>query len=140
VERFFVDSGGSFGVLFPDLLASAVGRPQQTLFGEDAYPTLAAKAAALTHSLVLNHVFRDANKRTGMLSGVVFMEVNGCSLVAPRDSLYQVAIGVENKSVPMNDLTDWYEAAVLPLTEPEMEDLEREERMRQWYGEHFADD
>jgi death-on-curing protein len=34
------------------LLESAAHRPQDSVFGEDAYPTIDAKAAALLHSLV----------------------------------------------------------------------------------------
>ena len=37
------------------LLESAVARPQTTVFGEDAYPSLWDKAAALLHSIVLDH-------------------------------------------------------------------------------------
>jgi death-on-curing protein len=59
------------------LLESAVARPQASAFGADAYPDLASKAAALLHSLVLNHPFVDGNKRTAVLSTVVFLDLNG---------------------------------------------------------------
>ena len=45
------------------LLDSALARPQSSAFGEDAYPTLRLKAAALMHSLVKNHSLMDGNKR-----------------------------------------------------------------------------
>jgi death-on-curing protein len=45
------------------LLESALARPQSTVFGEDAYPGLHEKAAALLHSLVSNHALIDGNKR-----------------------------------------------------------------------------
>jgi death-on-curing protein len=47
------------------LLEAAIARPQASAFSEDAYPTLLEKAAALLHSLLLNHPFVDGNKRTG---------------------------------------------------------------------------
>lgn len=59
------------------LLESAVARPQASAFGTDAYPDLASKAAALLHSLVLNHAFIDGNKRTAVLSTLVFLDLNG---------------------------------------------------------------
>jgi death-on-curing protein len=59
------------------LLESAVARPQASAFGTDAYPDLAAKAAALLHSLVLNHPFVDGNKRTAVLATLVFLDLNG---------------------------------------------------------------
>ena len=47
------------------MLASALGRPKATVFGQDAYPDIWSKAAALMHSIIRNHPFLDANKRTG---------------------------------------------------------------------------
>ena len=47
------------------LLDSACHRPSATVFGEDAYPTLVLKAAALLHSLTANYAFIDGNKRPG---------------------------------------------------------------------------
>jgi death-on-curing family protein len=90
-------------------------------------PTVPDKAAALTHSLVLNHAFHDANKRTGILAGCVFMEVNGCELVAARSALLDVALEVENKSRDMAGLAEWFgdPANVLPLKEEEWIELER---------------
>lgn len=43
------------GVKDHALLDSALKRPQQSLFGEDAYPTLYEKGAALLESLAQNH-------------------------------------------------------------------------------------
>lgn len=45
------------------LLGSAVARPQTTVFGQDAYPDLWSKAAALLQSIVNNHALIDGNKR-----------------------------------------------------------------------------
>jgi death-on-curing protein len=59
------------------LLESAVARPQASAFGTDAYPDLVSKAAALLHSLVMNHAFVDGNKRTAVLATLVFLDLNG---------------------------------------------------------------
>ena len=59
------------------LLESAVARPQTTVFGEDAYPSLWDKAAALLHSIVLGHPLVDGNKRLGWLATTTFMGING---------------------------------------------------------------
>lgn len=67
------------GVVVRDmgLLASAVARPQTTVFGEDAYPTLSDKAAALMHSLARNHALVDGNKRLAWAAARVFCLLNG---------------------------------------------------------------
>jgi death on curing protein len=65
------------------LLDAAAHRPRATAFGEDAYPTLHEKAAALLDAVVRNHALVDGNKRLGWASAVVFYDVNGFDLVAP---------------------------------------------------------
>lgn len=55
------------------------------MFGEDAYPTLFEKAAALLHSISSNHSLVDGNKRTGWASAVVFLDINGYALREPLD-------------------------------------------------------
>jgi death-on-curing protein len=66
------------------LLESAMARPQVSAFGADAYPDIVSKAAALLHSLVLNHPFSDGNKRTGVLAMLVFIDLNGYRLPLSR--------------------------------------------------------
>ena len=58
-------------------IQSALGRPRATAFGEDAYPTIWGKAAALLHSLACNHGWVDGNKRTAWTASMTFLEVNG---------------------------------------------------------------
>lgn len=59
------------------LLEAAAGRPMTTAFGEDAYPTLQEKVAALLHSIARNHPFADGNKRTATVAALFMLEVNG---------------------------------------------------------------
>ena len=62
------------------LLASAVARPRAVVAGQDAYPDLLTKAAALLQSVVGNHALVDGNKRLGWLATAVFLEINGVSV------------------------------------------------------------
>jgi death-on-curing protein len=59
------------------LLDSAVARARSSTFGEDAYPTLSLKAAALLHSLTNNHGLVDGNRRLAWLATVVLLDLNG---------------------------------------------------------------
>jgi death-on-curing protein len=72
--------GGMDGIRDENLLDSAVNAPFQTFGGEYLYKTMEAKAARLGYSLIKNHPFVDANKRTGMLAMLVFLELNGAGL------------------------------------------------------------
>jgi death-on-curing protein len=77
------------------LLGSAVARPQTTAFGEDAYPDIWTKAAALLHSIVKNHALVDGNKRLGWLATAVFLEINGVEISrASNDDVYDLVIDV----------------------------------------------
>ncbi|HUK72488.1 MAG TPA: type II toxin-antitoxin system death-on-curing family toxin [Streptosporangiaceae bacterium] len=93
------DITGDDAVRDPGLLESALARPQATVFGEDAYPTVWEKAAALLHSMVLNHVFLDGNKRTAWMAATVFLEANNHPLdpefdqQAAEDLMVAVAVG-----------------------------------------------
>ncbi|ULO07398.1 type II toxin-antitoxin system death-on-curing family toxin [Paenibacillus sp. 19GGS1-52] len=75
------------------LLDSAVHRPEQSLFGEDAYPSLFDKAAALLESLVKNHCFHNGNKRTAYLAVKSFLMLKGYHLKLER--LYAVEFIVD---------------------------------------------
>jgi death-on-curing protein len=68
-------------------IQAAVGRPQATMFGDDAYPTLWEKAAALMQSLACNHGFVDGNKRTAWIAAMTLLEVNGHPLDPTFDQL-----------------------------------------------------
>jgi len=77
------------------LLGSAVARPQTTAFGDDAYPDIWTKAAALLQSIVTNHALVDGNKRLGWLSTAVFLEINGIEVSrASNDDVYDLVIDV----------------------------------------------
>lgn len=62
------------------LLGSAAARPATSAFGDDAYPDLWTKAAALLHSIVKNHALVDGNERLGWLATAVFLEINGVTV------------------------------------------------------------
>jgi death on curing protein len=76
------------------LLESALGRPRATVFGEDAYPDLHTKAAALLHSLVRNHALIDGNKRLGWAATAVFLGINGHRVSATDDEVVDLVVAV----------------------------------------------
>ena len=76
------------------LLDSACHRPQAGLFGQEAYPTLSGKAAALMHSLACNHALVDGNKRLALLATVVFLRINGHRLDLTDDEAFDLTMSV----------------------------------------------
>ncbi len=85
---------GDVGVRDHGLLQSALARPQTTVFGTDAYPELAEKAAALLHSLANNHALVDGNKRLALAATIAFLGVNGRRLTLTNDEAHDLVMNV----------------------------------------------
>ena len=89
------------------LLDSALARPKTSLFGEDAYPTLELKAAAMVESLILNHPMMDGNKRSSWFALNYFYALNGKVIVATQDEAFEYVLGVATKSLDLNASAQW---------------------------------
>lgn len=101
-----------FVIRDPGLLASALARPESSAFGEDAYPTLHVKAAALLESLARNHALLDGNKRLAWVATVTFLALNDVNLEAPTpqkgdEFVRSVAQGVFELSAITEILIAW---------------------------------
>jgi len=83
----------------PGLLESALARPRSTAFGEDAYSSLHAKAAALLHSLARNHALVDGNKRLALAGTIAFYGLNGVRLTLSNDEAYDLVMAVASGEV-----------------------------------------
>lgn len=74
------------------LLDSAVMRPQSSAFGEDAFPSIHEKAAALLHGLARNHPFVDGNKRTAWACVSTFYMINGFIISADQADIVALVV------------------------------------------------
>jgi death-on-curing protein len=106
-EKLVGQFGGLAGIRDRGSLESAVARPAMTFGGEDLYADLAAKAAALMHSLVLNHPFVDGNKRIGVAAAEFFVDRNGFVLAASDEELVRMALSVAEGAVEAEALAIW---------------------------------
>lgn len=87
------------------LLGAAAARPQASAFGEDAYPDVWSKAAALLHSVVNNHPLVDGNKRLGWLATAVFLELNDASVTAAdNETVYDLVMSVASTDIGVDDI------------------------------------
>jgi len=89
------------------LLGSAAARPSTSVFGEDAYPDVVTKAAALLQSIVNNHPLVDGNKRLGWLATAVFLEINDvpASRLA-NDAVYDLVIWVASTNPQLDAIVE----------------------------------
>jgi death-on-curing protein len=89
------------------LLDSAVHRPRSAMFGQEAYPDLLTKAAALLQSLAVNHPLIDGNKRLSWLVTDVFLRFNGVELDTDDDSAYDLVVAVASgKLTEVDEIAD----------------------------------
>src|SRR5947209_5124369 len=86
--------GGAFGVRDTRLLLSAVAAPQASLAGELLHVTAFEIAAAYLFHLARNYPFVDGIKRVALASALVFLELNGISVEAPDEELYELVVKV----------------------------------------------
>ncbi len=97
------------------LLGSAAARPQTAAFGEDAYPDLVTKAAALLQSIVNNHALVDGNKRLGWLATAVFLELNGIKASrAANDDVYELVVWIAASNPDLDDIVTRLRRVIQP--------------------------
>jgi death-on-curing protein len=95
------------------LLESALARPQACVFGDDAYPHLHQKAAALLHSLVSNHALVDGNERLGWVAVRLFYVVNDRELRAGHDDAFALVMGIAAGDInDIDEIAVWLGARV----------------------------
>ncbi len=109
-------------------LCSSQSRPSQVRYYEQT-DDMYVLSSVLIESLIQNHPFANANKRTAMMAGYIFLLINGYELTAPGDEMIAMASGLAVKEYNRNDLEDWlcfwsreYDSRILcmPVTEERM--------------------
>lgn len=104
--------GGSAGLRDRGGLEAPVARPAMTFGGEDLYPEIVAKAAALMHSLVMNHPFVDGNKRVGASAAEFFIESNGHRLAASDQEFEETTLATARGEIDAESLAIWFRQRV----------------------------
>ena len=98
------------------ILEAAVARTRASVYGEDAYPSLDAKGAALLHSVVTGHALIDGNKRLGWVSVRLFYRLNDRDLRAPADDAFDLVASIADGSLrDVSDIADRIGAWVVEL-------------------------
>lgn len=108
-------SGGLAGVRDLGAIESAVAQPHATFEGQDLYPFLVARAAALGFSLVRNHGFLDGNKRVGHLAMSVFLSLNGQEIVASVDDQEATVTALAEGKLSREKLELWLVAHLVAI-------------------------
>jgi len=119
------------GVRSEQLLGSAVYRPQTALGGELKYPTVETSAAALLHSIILDHPFHNGNKRTALVSVLVFLDENGFFPDFDQDDVFKLLLQIAQHRVVdafQSDLPDREVLAIADWFDGKCRFIEKGER------------
>ncbi len=99
------------------LLRAAAARPMLAAFGQEAYPTLLEKAAALLHSLAAHHLFYDGNKRTATQATIRFLEANHLRPTWTEVEGYHFVLEVAQNQHDVEAVAAWLAAHTKPAGE-----------------------
>lgn len=99
--------GGSFGIREPGLLLSIAEKPKANFNGQELYPDIFVKAAALYEGLCNYHVFVDGNKRTAVIAMYRFLIINGYMLLANNKAVEEYTLYIVNNKPEITEITNW---------------------------------
>ena len=105
-KQQLAQDGGLAGVRDWNLLESAAMQARMTFDGVYLHEGVFLMAAAYLFHLVKNHPFIDANKRAGLVTALLFLEINGFVVADPDQILYDTTIGVAEGKLGKGELAE----------------------------------
>ena len=106
-SELITQSGGLDGIRDANVLDLSVNSSFHTFDGQYLYPTIQAMAAHLAFSLIKNHPFLDGNKRIGILSMLVFLDINDLPVTCIDSELISLGLGLADSSIKESELIEW---------------------------------
>jgi death-on-curing protein len=103
------ETGGSMQLLDLGRLEAAIATQSQNVFGEELFPSIVAKAAAIIRSIIADHPFVDGNKRTAMLAGLTLLEVNNVQFKARPREIEDFAVRIATSKLDVPEILKWLE-------------------------------
>lgn len=97
------------------LVEGCLARPKTSLFGDEAYPSLSDKAAALMHSVATSHPLIDGNKRSAWALMVTFLAVNEWQVIADTDDAFEFVLHVAQSKLEIPEISAWIHQRLAPL-------------------------
>ena len=91
----------------PSALELALELPKKCLYGQELYPDLFEKAAVLMRELIKGHPFEAANKRTGYMAALIFLDENGYTLRSPIDEAVSVTLRIAMDKADVEEVAEW---------------------------------
>jgi death on curing protein len=100
-------TGGSSGLRDLGRLEAAIASQTQNVFGEELYPTIIDKAAAIIRGIIADHPFVDGDKRTAMLAGLTLIELNSLHFKAESSEIEDFAVQIATDKLDIPSVAKW---------------------------------
>jgi death-on-curing protein len=100
-------TGGSTGLRDLGRLEAAIATQTQNVFGEELYPGIIDKTAAIIRGIIADHPFVDGNKRTAMLSGLTLLDLNKVNFTAQPGGIENFAVDIATKHIDVPQISNW---------------------------------
>ena len=100
-------TGGSHGLRDQSLLESAVYSALSAFGDREAYPTVEEKAARLMFALTNNHAFVDGNKRIGVFTMLMTLQLNSINLHYTQGELISLGLLVAAGEMDYESILAW---------------------------------
>ena len=113
-RRLVAATGGYHGILDLGSLESALAQPRMAFGGEDLYPTVVEKAAALGYALIKNHPVLDGNELVAHAAMESFLVLNGFELEAETGDQERVVVALADGEIDRSALEAWLRAHLRP--------------------------
>ena len=81
---------------------------QTEMFGKELYPEIYHKTGVYMHHIVCNHIFQDGNKRTGLESALLFLQLNNWDLIVENDVLITFVLDVASAKLSLEEIQIWF--------------------------------
>lgn len=114
-QRVMQQTGGLVGIRDLGALESAIAQPYMTFGGNELYPSLVEKAAALGFSMIQNHPFADGNKRTGHATMESFLALNGYEINASAEEQVEIILSVASSKFSREEFSEWLANNTKPM-------------------------
>ena len=106
------ETGGSIGLRDLGRLEASIATQSQNVFGEELYPTIEDKTAAIIRSIIADHPFVDGNKRTAMIAGLVLLNLNNKQFLFRPGEIEDYAVNIATDHLDVPKISAWLQAHI----------------------------
>jgi death-on-curing protein len=107
------ETGGANGLRDLGRLEAAIATQTQNVFGQELYRNEIEKSAAIIRSIIADHPFVDGNKRTAVLAGLTFLNINNIKVEFSKGELENFAVKVVVEKLDISAISNWLSSKVI---------------------------